>query len=85
MCGAACIISFLFLYIEQFVSTFLEIPLIVIPIYIILLVAVKLKRLNDKDSPLVATLTWDPERFKFYRLVMQENETGEIVVRNKVS
>ncbi|PVD25343.1 hypothetical protein C0Q70_15843 [Pomacea canaliculata] len=43
---------------------------------------VKLKRLNDKDSPLVATLTWNPERFKFYRLVMQENETGEIVWEN---
>lgn len=42
--------------------------------------AVKLIRLNDKDFPLVAMMSWEPERIKHYRLVLQENETGEIVV-----
>nr|KAG5711380.1 hypothetical protein BaRGS_006077 [Batillaria attramentaria] len=40
---------------------------------------VKLRRLTDKDFPLTALLSWDPEKIKFYRLVLQENETGEIV------
>lgn len=40
---------------------------------------VRLRRLTDKDFPLTALLSWDPERIKFYRLVLQENETGEIV------
>ncbi|XP_059169698.1 uncharacterized protein LOC131951346 [Physella acuta] len=40
---------------------------------------VRLRRLTDKDFPLRAILTWDPERIKNYRMVLQENETGEIV------
>ncbi|RUS78303.1 hypothetical protein EGW08_013938, partial [Elysia chlorotica] len=40
---------------------------------------VRLRRLNDKDFPLRAILDWDPERIRNYRLVLQENETGEIV------
>ncbi|KAI8782018.1 ras association domain-containing protein 5 isoform X2 [Biomphalaria glabrata] len=40
---------------------------------------VRLRRLTDKDFPLRAMLTWDPERMKNYRIVLQENETGEIV------
>ncbi|KAH9487794.1 hypothetical protein Btru_068354 [Bulinus truncatus] len=40
---------------------------------------VRLRRLTDKDFPLRAMLTWDPERIKNYRMVLQENETGEIV------
>ncbi|CAL1526220.1 unnamed protein product, partial [Lymnaea stagnalis] len=41
---------------------------------------VRLRRLTDKDFPLRAILTWNPERIKNYRMVLQENETGEIVV-----
>ena len=48
----------------------------------ILLHAVRLRRLTDKDFPLRALLTWDPERIRNYRMVLQENETGEIVVSN---
>lgn len=44
---------------------------------------VRLCRLNDKDFPLRAALAWDPERFHNYRMVLQENETGEIVVSGK--
>lgn len=40
---------------------------------------VRLRRLHDKDFPLRAILDWDPERIRNYRLVLQENETGEIV------
>jgi len=40
---------------------------------------VRLRRLNDKDFPLRALITWDPERIRNYRMVLQENETGEIV------
>ncbi|KAL8594725.1 hypothetical protein ACOMHN_051671 [Nucella lapillus] len=43
---------------------------------------VKLRRLTDKDCPLVALLSWKPEQVKHYRLVLQENETGEIVWEN---
>lgn len=43
---------------------------------------VKLRRLTDKDCPLVALLSWQPEQVKHYRLVLQENETGEIVWEN---
>ncbi|XP_071083448.1 ras association domain-containing protein 1 homolog isoform X3 [Haliotis cracherodii] len=40
---------------------------------------VRLKRVGDKDFPLQVFLNWDPRRFTNYRLVLQENETGEIV------
>ncbi|XP_076469604.1 uncharacterized protein LOC143299947 [Babylonia areolata] len=40
---------------------------------------VKLRRLTDKDFPLLALLSWKPDNIKHYRLVLQENETGEIV------
>lgn len=40
---------------------------------------VRLRRLGDKDHPLCAALAWNPERFHNYRMVLQENETGEIV------
>ncbi|CAG5120809.1 unnamed protein product [Candidula unifasciata] len=40
---------------------------------------VRLRRLTDKDFPLRCLVTWDPERIKNYRMVLQENETGEIV------
>ncbi|KAK6177499.1 hypothetical protein SNE40_015590 [Patella caerulea] len=40
---------------------------------------VKLRRVTDKEYPLHICLNWDPEHLKRYRLVLQENETGEIV------
>ncbi|KAL8589386.1 hypothetical protein ACOMHN_021538 [Nucella lapillus] len=40
---------------------------------------VKLRRLADKDFPLYALLSWKADCSKNYRLVLQENETGEIV------
>ncbi|ESO82339.1 hypothetical protein LOTGIDRAFT_81505, partial [Lottia gigantea] len=40
---------------------------------------VKLRRVTDKEYPLHICLNWDTEYLKRYRLVLQENETGEIV------
>lgn len=40
---------------------------------------VKLRRLGDKDFPLYALLSWKADCIKYYRLVLQENETGEIM------
>jgi len=40
---------------------------------------VRLRRMTDKDCPLRALITWEPERWKDYKIVLQENETGEIV------
>ncbi|KAL5014591.1 hypothetical protein ScPMuIL_008861 [Solemya velum] len=40
---------------------------------------VKLRRIGDKESPLAVTLNWDTTQIHKFRLVLQENETGEIV------
>lgn len=40
----------------------------------------KLWRVGDKDFPLKVCLNWGCEDLKKHRLVLQENETGEIEV-----
>jgi hypothetical protein len=50
---------------------------------LLFLVSVRLRRLTDKDFPLVAMMGWEPSRIRNYRVVLQENETGEIVVSMK--
>ncbi|KAL3853360.1 hypothetical protein ACJMK2_016908, partial [Sinanodonta woodiana] len=39
----------------------------------------KLRRVGDKECPLQVCLSWDSENLANHRLVLQENETGEIV------
>lgn len=39
----------------------------------------KLRRLNDKEAPLSVCLEWENEKIPHSRLVIQENETGEIM------
>lgn len=43
-------------------------------------IAAKLRRLNDKEAPLSVCLEWENEKIPHSRLVIQENETGEIMV-----
>ncbi|XP_041349945.1 uncharacterized protein LOC121369139 [Gigantopelta aegis] len=39
----------------------------------------RLRRVTDKECPLVVVLGWKPTETSRFRLVLQENETGEIV------
>ena len=44
---------------------------------------VRLRRVTDKEFPLMVILEWKPTDTSRFRLVLQENETGEIVVSDK--
>ena len=45
------------------------------------LFAAKLRRVKDEELPLKICLDWELENVQNHRLVLQENETGEIDVR----
>ena len=45
-------------------------------------VSAKLRRVKDEELPLKICLDWELENVQNHRLVLQENETGEIDVRN---
>lgn len=45
------------------------------------MLAVKLRRVKDSEFPLITCLSWNIESPNRHRLVLQENETGEIQVR----
>lgn len=40
---------------------------------------VKLRRVPDTECPLLTSLEWDPDKLSYIRLVLQENETGDIM------
>ncbi|XP_076109579.1 uncharacterized protein LOC143078606 isoform X1 [Mytilus galloprovincialis] len=40
---------------------------------------VKLRRVPDVECPLLTSLEWDPDKLSYIRLVLQENETGDIM------
>lgn len=40
---------------------------------------VKLRRVPDTECPLLTSLEWDPDKLSYIRLVLQENETGEVM------
>lgn len=45
-----------------------------------LFITVKLRRIPDAECPLLTSLEWDPDKLSYIRMVLQENETGEVMV-----
>ena len=48
---------------------------------VLLGVPARIRRVKDIESPLAICLSWDLDNVHNHRLVLQENETGEIDVR----
>ena len=40
---------------------------------------VKLRRIPEGECPLQTSLEWDPDKLSYIRMVLQENETGEVM------
>ena len=45
------------------------------------LLAATMRRLRDDECPLALCLSWTADGLNFHRFVLQENDTGEIMVR----
>ena len=64
----------------MFTSVFMYLQSVHVLIQRFLYFPVKLRRVPDKEYPLLTSLEWDPDKLSYIRLVLQENETGEIMV-----
>ena len=47
----------------------------------VFLLAATMRRLRDDECPLALCLSWTADGLNFHRFVLQENDTGEIMVR----